>query len=121
MEIFPRRRGDAAAQNQVLLDLGTSQIEITVLETDIFGDLRRAVEDKRRCLRLIENLQVIGHHLDRAGLQIGILHPLRSPAHHTPDGQDKFARIRPASFMAAGTDFGIENDLNESLHDPGDR
>ena len=119
VKIVPRRGGDAAPQNQVLLDLGTPEIEVAVLETDVFGDLRRSIQHKGRRLRLVEDLQVIGQHLDLAGLQIGIFHPLRSSADRPVDGQNEFAPdpSRPLSWQAALTS-GLKTTCDKSFPVP---
>jgi hypothetical protein len=105
----------AAPQNQVPLDLGAPEIKVTVFETDILGDLGRSIQHKRRRLRLIEDLQVIRQHLDLAGLEIGIRHPLRPAADPPMDREDEFAPDPPGLIVTCSVDIRVEYDLNEPL------
>jgi hypothetical protein len=98
-----------------MLDFGTPKIEVAVLEADILGDLRRSVQNKGRGLRLVEDLQVIGQNLDLAGLEIGILHPLRPTADASVDGQDEFAPDPSGLVVTCGVDIRVEYDLNDPL------
>ena len=65
-------RGDLVAQREVLLHLGAAQVEVAVLEADLFvGDGVFGGRERRR-LRLVEQQQFVGDDLDFAGGHVGV-------------------------------------------------
>ena len=67
-------RNDIAAQDDILLDCGVSEVEIAILETGGLIRFTAAVDLKRQLIvaAAAENLYLLGHDLDIAGGLLGI-------------------------------------------------
>ena len=69
-----QRRDDVAAENDVVLNVGISQVEIAVLEARRLVRLAAAVDLKGQLIiaAAAQHLYLIGHHLNIAGGELGV-------------------------------------------------
>jgi len=114
LEIVPRNRGGPAAQEKIFLDFGAAQIEITVFQADVLGDLVVAVDHEGRGPGFVEDFQLQDHDLDGACFQLRIFHALGPSAYPSQDGQDVFATNPVGLLVALGAEFRVEDNLNQT-------
>ena len=88
-----------------LLHLGPAEVDVAVLQPHVFAGqfLGRRLEWRRQAA--VEDLDMLGPNLDRAGVQLGIHGPLRprrhlaaAPAPHTPTAASGPVQSSPAGF-----------------------
>src|SRR4029079_1113546 len=72
VEVLPHRERRLVAQDHVLLDPRTPQIEIAVAQPHLLGDLRVLVDRERRGLGVVEQADLARVELDLAGLQLRV-------------------------------------------------
>ena len=77
------------AQDDVVLQPRTAQVEIAILQPHVFRHRRVVGDRKRRRLRLVEQRQLRDDHLDFAGRQLRIHRLGRSAAHRAADADDE--------------------------------
>ena len=93
---------------------GTAQINIAVLEAQALGDLGLLVQREGRGLALVEDAQLQNPHLDLAGGQLGVDHPVGPGLDQTPDGQHPFASDAVRLGVDLGVDLGIKHHLGKA-------
>ncbi len=113
VEVLARCRGDPAPEDQVLLDIRTPEVEIAVLEPDVLRDFRRPVQDEGGRFRLVEDLELHGHHFDLSGPDLGVHHPFGPEAHRSPHGQDILGPDLARLLVAGGVELRVEDHLDE--------
>ena len=115
VEVLPRCGGHAAPQDDVALKLRSAQIEVTVLEPDVFRDLHVGIEHEGGRFCLAEDVECIDQHLDLAGGQLGVFHSLGAFAHRSLQGQDVFAADAVGLPVGIGLGLRVEDDLNDAF------
>jgi hypothetical protein len=89
VEVVAHQFRDAVAQAHVLLHRLAAQVEIAVLQADVFVDVV-VVDLEGRRQAGVEDLQRLGQHLDHAGGQIRVLGAGRPGAHFADHLEDEF-------------------------------
>ena len=109
---LPQGGDDVAAQDDVLLHGGISQIEVAILEAVGLVGLAAAVDLKRQLVidALAEHLDLLGHDLNVAGGELGVL--ARALAHDALDGD--------GALLVEGLDnahhvLGLDDDLRRAV------
>ena len=118
VEIVANRPCGRVPGNDVLLELGSSQVQVTVLETDGLGGLDPVFDLEGRCLGPAQYLELIHQDLDGAGGHLGIDHVI-GPIHNGASyAKDKFASQVVGLGMDLGGNLGVEHDLGDPLTVP---
>ena len=94
------KRCHAMAENEVFLQISTAQIQITVLQTQIFFGLAAFFHLERRCVRLREDTELLYLDLDMAGRKL-IIDSSAALLHLTDSCHDIF-RVQPFCFLQNG-------------------
>ena len=115
VEVLPRGGGDPAPQDDVALNLRSPQIEVPVLQPDVFRDLLARIEREGGRFRFVEDFQRIDHHLDLAGGQLRVFHSLRAFANRSFNGEDVFAADAVGLLMGIGLGLRVEDDLDDAF------
>ena len=76
-------------------------VQVAVLEPDLFTQRHVALDRERQRVGLAEDLQVVGHDLDRAGGQLGVLVPGGPGPHGAGDAHAEFG-AQPVPRVLAG-------------------
>ena len=90
----PRRGGHPAAQAHVVDHLRPPQVEVAVLEAQFLVDLGRdfrVVDAERQHVGLVQDLQFVSQHLDKAGVDLFVLRAVGPDAHLAGDADHAFA------------------------------
>jgi hypothetical protein len=114
VEHLPHPERDLVAEHEVLQHRRPPQVEIPVLEPELFGRVGAILDDERRRLRARQELQTRGDDLDVAGRQITVALPF--PAHHdlALDGDDVLvARLGRRTDGRLRTTRPVEDDLDD--------
>ncbi len=113
VEEVAHRLDDLVAHAEIALHARAPQIEIAVLQPQIFVDGLVAVDGKGWHLRAVEDLERVGGDLDVAGRQPRILRSRGTPAHGAGDAQHVFV----AQVLGFGKSrvLRIEDDLGHAL------
>ena len=89
-----RRGGHPASQAHIVNHFRPTQVEVTVLEpqflVDLGGDLG-VVDAERQHVGVVEHLELFGHDLDEAGVDLLVLRAVGADAHLAGDADDALA------------------------------
>ena len=89
-----RRGGHPAAKAHVVNHLRSAQVEVTVLEAQFlvdFGRDLRVVDAERQHVGVVEHLELFGHDLDEAGVDLLVLRAVGADTHLAGDADDALA------------------------------
>ena len=98
-------------QDQGLGHLRPPQVDIAVSEAQLIGDLGLLVQRKGRGLAFVQDPQLVDQHLDFAGLELGVDHPLGPRCHLAAHGDDPLA----PQGMSLGVNLGVALRIKDHL------
>ena len=114
IEHITNRFDYAVAQAEILRHARAAQVEVTVGQAEVFVD-NLPVEREREDIGLVENFQLIGHHLDRTSGQLGVFRPLEALGHFAGDLDDILVTQSVGRFGHRGLLFRSEDNLRDTL------
>src|SRR5215475_7214776 len=101
-------------QFEVALHLWTSQIEVAVLQPQVFSRLA-IVYLERRSLRIVQDLQFRGEHFDLASHHVRIVILFGARDALAGDGQHIFRARLPGAIEQRGVDLFAEDELRDAV------
>ena len=114
-EILASGEGDFVAHLEVVLHLGTAQVEIAILEADFFvGDCVVGWRERRNP-GLIQDTQFVGDDFYFAGGHFGIDDVFAAEAHLADGGDDVLGAGLLGLRVCGGALVLVENDLREAV------
>ena len=102
------------ARAKFLLQLGASQVEVTILKSQRFVGLDAIFNQKGRGIGLGENLKLVGVNLDAAGFHVGIV-LATAGVHRADDSNAELAAQLAGLFKGFFVHGWIKDDLGESI------
>ena len=104
----------AVTQTQIFRHARTAQVEVAVSQTQVFvGDL--FVQRKRQHVGLVEDLQLVGHDLDRTGGQLVVFRSLEAFGHFAGDLDHVLIAQSVSGLGHRGLLFRTEDNLRDAL------
>ena len=114
-EIFANKAHKGMAQSQIAHHVGAAQIQITVFQPQRLIDLVGGVGNiKGWIFSRVQDRHLVGHHLNRAGAEVGILLAGGAGLHKTLHLHDKFAARLFGKIMRSGIGVGIDGHLGNT-------
>jgi hypothetical protein len=112
-EVVADGHGNAAAQGEVRLHFGAAQIEVTVLQADLFVGDGVFGGGEGRSFGIVEQKEFAGDDFDVAGGHVGIFEAFGAAADFSFDGDDVF-RAGGVGFGVGVCDFLVDDDLGDA-------
>ncbi len=103
------------AQHQVVLDGGPPQIEVTVLEAEVFGRFSIFVEHERGRFGRVENAQLTDLDFDLSGFHFRVDRPFGAGRYLSLDGDNVLAADAVGFAVGFRVPIRIEGQLDDSL------
>ena len=110
----PGGHGGPVAGDEVALHARPAEIDVTMLQTDVFRDVDPVFDHEGRGLGGIQDAQLVDQDFDCTGGQVGVDHVGRPAGHHAPDADDIFVSDNMGLFMDVPVVVGVEDHLGES-------
>jgi hypothetical protein len=106
------------ADHETILETGTSHIDISILEPNVFRDLKLILNHKRGGIGSVQDFEFGNQDIDFPGHQFGVDHTLRSVYHSSPYGQNILVSDGLGFVVNSLVELGIEDHLGEAFPVP---
>ena len=116
MEDLANRHRDGAPGDEALRHLRATQVEVAVLEAQVFGGLDPVLDRERRRVRAVQDREGSRAHLDPSGREVRV-HGVGAAGHDGPrDVDDELAPelLGEGEDCGVGQELGVEDHLREA-------
>ena len=118
VEVVARRAADLIPQQEVPQHRRPAEIQVPVLEPQGLGRLLGLVEREGQGLRLVQDAQTPGRHLDLARGEVGVHGARRPPLDRPLHRQDELHPDPSRDLVGRGVDGGVEHELRHPVAVP---
>ena len=105
---------NSMAQGEVVLHLRAAEVEVAVLEADLFVGDGVVCDGEGRGLGVVEEEELVGDDFDEAGGHVGVGEAFSAETDFSFDGYDEFAAGGFGFGVGGGGGFLVEDDLGDA-------